>query len=915
MNVNGDTIPLYGLGIVILLLLLILSAIYLLVGYWQRRIPQSLKKFPPDFHQLQVENKKVLAITRKFSAEDPPPYGALMIDINHQLDEVANRLVELKNHYVSVQDLIHQITFPSWKFLIGAPFTFLTWYSLTREVDLISQEVDKIKFDFGLIQEKINELEKQAWLVSIRARQAIEGEKTIRRLMEYLGNERLRGDTVELAGVQEEQVIEGLEKIPGYFFTGDESNVSKQATKADVCTVYELLDEIEPSLDALSTQLISWENRYKTLEEKVNKASTQMERVEQFLDGPPPFVEISDEKGRLEIIKITLMVMTDTLHRLEVESFDVFEQELDQQQNALVELGDRLRKGFRQNSRLKSLLDDLAHYQRECSADITSLGKNQQYPILWDISQSQFMSINKAVSELGSPYKDRTLEEIETELAMADKLSLQMMRLKAHLIAVSSQHTYLLSLMVSEEKQRGAEWVEEYKQLGSEIAEFHPDNWQRSHAVAGYLTDVLTLQSRHNTILLRDPKTAIPESQLDDIIMKCESIIQDHQQLKLRSEKIQARLQWIKSTDASTREQYQTLRSAINQISWLVNSNSFLKQFAEPELSKIRKDIERYGSELNQTQSGMIEKKSMAVNIFQDDLLAAGNRWLERLNQDVSSRSGSLADSIDKIHKIASLDDPAIIKAQRLLAREERRVSQIQLNTAPIVQLDVLVSEIRGRSSVWQEFVAVQQELEEIVAAPLQDAVSHAEKQRNLALAALSEASQKISEQRAWPACSVSLSEERVKTDELETRWVSLKSKPTRAIWVVRQYGELAAGYQEVFGKVTRARQWAAQEQKRIMDLESEIDRLNNYWRRQEQLINQDPIAVEQVRRMRLHSSEEVSRIKQSWISGSSDINTYDDVLQALLENARSLRSAVVTMKTGGGEPQEIRLERERRLE
>jgi len=385
--------------------------------------------------------------------------------------------------------------------------------------------------------------------------------------------------------------------------------------------------------------------------------------------------------------------------------------------------------------------------------------------------------------------------------------------------------------------------------------------------------------------------------------------------LKLRSEKIQARLQWIKSTDASTREQYQTLRSAINQISWLVNSNSFLKQFAEPELSKIRKDIERYGSELNQTQSGMIEKKSMAVNIFQDDLLAAGNRWLERLNQDVSSRSGSLADSIDKIHKIASLDDPAIIKAQRLLAREERRVSQIQLNTAPIVQLDVLVSEMRGRSSVWQEFVAVQQELEEIVAAPLQDAVSHAEKQRNLALAALSEASQKISEQRAWPACSVSLSEERVKTDELETRWVSLKSKPTRAIWVVRQYGELAAGYQEVFGKVTRARQWAAQEQKRIMDLESEIDRLNNYWRRQEQLINQDPIAVEQVRRMRLHSSEEVSRIKQSWISGSSDINTYDDVLQALLENARSLRSAVVTMKTGGGEPQEIRLERERRLE
>lgn len=918
MSLNGDSLPLFGLWLVLLIILLVLAGTYLLVGYWQRRIPRLLKKFPQTFNQLRVEFNQALSIARQFSADDPLPYGPLMAEINRQSDEVANRLIDLKNHYVFVQTLLHQITFKSWKILIGAPFTVLSWFRVDKDVKKIWEEIEHADKAIDAIRDQIRIVEEQAWKVALRARDAIEQEKEIRRLMEYLSVRKLSGDAFEAAAWQEEQVIEWLEKIPGYFFAADASNISLQAKKGDVCELYTLLSQIEPSLKGLSEKLTSWKERLIRLEEALSKVNQRFCNVELFLEHIPTEINTSEEKSRLQLIDKGLKSLKNKLQKLKVEDFDTVEQDVDQCQQELIEIGVALRKSARQFEALVKLIDDLERRQRECSEEFSNLVKSQRYPVLLDLSQSIFLEVNKALAELGSSRKTRLLGDIDADLGKAEQISSQMDNLIAQIQTTKERHATFLSLMDSEEIQQGLDRLEEYKQLASQIAEYHPDNWQNRDAASVYLEDIISFQSRHQSDLIHDFSEVIPESRLEELIRKCSALIHDHRLLQARTDRIQARLEWLKNSEASAREQFNSLRSALNQVSWLINSNSLLKQSAEPELARLRREVEKIGQELNQPQYGIIERKSRSVREAMETALTATNSWLEQLNQDISRRSHVLADLVERLHDMAVLDDPAILRARKILAREERRASQTQYLSGVYLEMDELMAELRGRNAVWQEFVAVQQELEEIVAAPLRDAVVHAEKQRNNALAALAEANQIIPDQRAWPPCSVSLAAEKRRIEELEQQWKSLKSEPTRAIWAVRKYGELTAGYQEIIGQVARAREWAIQEQKRIRDIESEIERLNSDWKRQEQNFGRDLIAVEQIRRLRGQSSAALARIKQDWLSGTSgDSNTppYEDVLRSMMEIARSLRKAVVPAQDDRGEPVEIRVDRQQEMD
>ncbi len=914
MSLDGAALPLYGLWLVLLIILLMLGGIYLLVGYWQRRVPRLLRNFPKTFNQLQLDYKRVLSITQRFSADDPLPYGPLMAAINRQLDETANNLVNLKNHYVLIQSTIHRITFQSWKILVGAPFTVVTWFQVSREVKKIEDEIAQINQGIAAIQDQIMEVEGQAWKVALRARQAIEIEKEVRRLMEFLSDHKLSGDAFEEAAAQEEQIIEWLEQIPSYFFVGDDSSISQQAKKEDVCALHDLLNRIEPSLQDLTHTLQGWEERYKILENKLSRSNKQLKNIERMLEYLPSVLVVSEEKSQLQSTKNTLEGLSVTLQKLDVENFDAIEQEIDRCQEIFVDIGVQLREGVQHHKRLVALIDELGKRQRECSEKFSNLVKSQRYPVLLDVSQARFLEINKALSELGSSQKPRPLGEIEADLIKAEELSDRLTELIRQIEKTEEQHATLLDLMDREEVQRGMDLLDEYKQLAAQIAVYHPENWQRGDAASTYLQDILSLQSRHQSDLIHDFSAVIPESRLDELVRKCSALIHDYKLLQARSDRIRTRLEWLKNTEASAQEQYHALRSALSQISWLVNSNDLLRRLAEGDLAKLRREVENIGQELNQPQYGLIEKKARSIRVSMEDALTAANGWLEQLNLDIARRSSILSDLVDRLHEMATLDDPAIVKANKLLAREERRASQTQYTGGIFIDMESLVAELRGRNSVWQEFVAVQQELEEIVAAPLRDAVNHAEKQRSLALTDIAEAKQKFPEQHAWPPCSVSLTDEQKRIDELEKEWKTLKSQPTRAIWAVRKYGELAAGYQEVIGQIARAKQWASQEQKRILDIEAEIERLNNEWKRQEQVFGRDPVAVEQIRRLRMQSSQAVARIKQGWISGStedSNLGSYDAVLRSLMEIARALRSAVVPSQSEAGEPVEIRIDRQ----
>lgn len=132
--------------------------------------------------------------------------------------------------------------------------------------------------------------------------------------------------------------------------------------------------------------------------------------------------------------------------------------------------------------------------------------------------------------------------------------------------------------------------------------------------------------------------------------------------------------------------------------------------------------------------------------------------------------------------------------------------------------------------------------------------------------------------------------------DRLESARSAIASKSTRAIWAVRQYGELAASYQTLTGKIERTMDWANHEQKRITDLEREIERLNRRLQQQEQSGAEDIETVEQSRRLRAQASLTIERQKQRWSvsdPGSPEAGEYEDIQKSLVESARTLREFV----------------------
>ena len=901
-----------GLWWVLLILFLVMLGVYGLYFYWQRSTPKLLKKVPQIFHHIQTECRKIVAETRTYSPDDPLPYGPIVAGIHRQLDIIANQLVLLKSEYIEIQDRVHALHLRPWQILIGAPFYLYSWYTIRGDTHRILRDHDDLQKLVDVAWQEMGEIKRQAWLVAQRAREITSREAVVRKLLDDLSDHKLYGDTFEIAATHEESVIEALERIPEYFLMADEELVTKTSTKDAVCELYGLLNQAEPVLDEISDRLTLWTAEYGRLSGKMHQVKLQLDSVENLIANKPGEIDCTEESKQLRAVHTTVDVLTATMSRLEVESFPLVDQELDRAQALISEMGRQVRKALRRYPSLNALISDLLGIQKDCSEIFGGLLKSPQYPLLWNRSNTEFLELNKATKDLNLIQKSRTVEQIELDLASIEALSMRWATLRVILNEIAAQHKDLLDIQTRIEIQQGLDWLQEYKQISEQIVIYHPDNWAGADAVSSYPGDILKIEAEHQAFVGRDSTQSVPESELPAWIEQGNKLIGNHQNLRLRSEKVRARLEWLKYEEEKAREQYQAARSVVNQMSWIVNSNAFLKSLAEADLKRINQDLDRLGTELDKSNQGMIEKKVRLIRAEREEITISAKSWLERLNQDIERRRSLLADKINRLNQVAKIDDPVFEKARRLLANEERRAEQIDLVVFSSSTPEEMTIEMRGRSTTWQELVAVQEELEEIVETPLLNSFQHASELRNLALLALDRAAQKIPESCNWPPTSASIAQEKNEVVKLEEKWKALKDEHIRAIWAVRQYGELAASYQVVAGKLDSSYQWASQEQEKVLGLEREIGHLLRQWQQKGQKYSQDPLVFDQLRELRARTTLALDHLKQKWVSNSPGVAeavTYQELVQEIEGISSYLKTTSLTVHQVGGETFDLYLE------
>jgi hypothetical protein len=402
--------------------------------------------------------------------------------------------------------------------------------------------------------------------------------------------------------------------------------------------------------------------------------------------------------------------------------------------------------------------------------------------------------------------------------------------------------------------------------------------------------------ARHQSIIPVDETKSLKESEITGLLTDVKSLSENYKIAHTRVGKVEARLRWIQSIEKETKDHFYSARNQFHQISWLVNSNPYLKKAAGADLDRIRNVLERNNQGLSQPQAGLIEKKAREAEAVIEEVVVCTNRWLVQLNQDIQSKQQTLTDKLNKLQEYAALEDPSIDKARRLLAKDTHKTSTAQVARQKPLALVEVVNEMQQRCNIWQEYVAVQQELEEVVETPLIDAVLNAEKQRQRALDLLAVANRQIPVNHTWPPTDVSVASERRNIEQMEVQWKAMKSQQVRAIWAVRRYGELAASYQAQASKIEQAIQWVSQEQKRVIDVEVEIERLLRYLQRQELSASSDPQKVEKYNQIRSKAALSLEDVKERWTSGSGVTKEgldCDDIVQELLDVLNRLRTTV----------------------
>jgi hypothetical protein len=896
MSPDGGSAFFIGLWIVLFALLLIWILVFLLEYYWRRQIESLSRKVVPGFNHVQNECRQIIVSTRQYSHDDPPPYGALAASVQRKLDQIANQLVDLKREYIHIQERLGKIRFRIWKRLLSAPFYWYDWYKLEIATTGLLKGIAGLIEQINAAWDGVRSIDRQAWLVAQNAQEVLVLEREVRRLMESLGDRKLTGDKFEEAALQEEKVIDALDIVPRYFFTMDENNINQHATKESVCSVYAIVVEVRPVIKDLLVRLSAWDKQYKALESKALQMHQQIDRTQNLISSLPDNLIVSKEIDQMTSMKTIADALSATMLRLEIDSIPEVGGEIDRIGRATVEMGGGIRRGLRQYGSLSTMIGNALLVQKDLSALISSLAKSEIHPVIWDQSQSVFREINKQIAALGETHQPRSIEEIDRNFSRASELSERLNKISEHCHEIAAQHAEVLGLLASEDIQHGLEWCKGAEAISTQVAVYNPNNWSRQEAVATLQEDLRYLMTRHQSIISVDDKKSLKESEITGLLADVKLLSEDYNFAHTRVGKVEARLRWIQSIEKETKDHFYSARNQFHQISWLVNSNPYLKKAAGADLDRIRNVLERNNQGLSQPQAGLIEKKAREAEAVIEEVVVCTNRWLVQLNQDIQSKQQTLTDKLNKLQEYAALEDPSIDKARRLLAKDTHKTSTAQVARQKPLALVEVVNEMQQRCNIWQEYVAVQQELEEVVETPLIDAVLNAEKQRQRALDLLAVANRQIPVNHTWPPTDVSVASERRNIEQMEVQWKAMKSQQVRAIWAVRRYGELAASYQAQASKIEQAIQWVSQEQKRVIDVEVEIERLLRYLQRQELSASSDPQKVEKYNQIRSKAALSLEDVKERWTSGSGVTKEgldCDDIVQELLDVLNRLRTTV----------------------
>jgi|GEM_PF-983429 len=911
-NNSGAQAFIQGWWLIPLIILVAVIGLFGITRYWQQMIGEALKPILPTIHRQQG---RVNGIRRKllpFSPDDPEPFGSRIAEIQERLARLDGQIQDFSKAYAQLKASFSRMRLGFWQSLVSSPFFLLEWYRLRVNVAALKDNVMLLEIDLGQVDLSMDEIERIGWQVAGRAREVLQLHRKVSQDLINLQKRNMRGDAIEAVESRLQQLLAGLERIPVYFYTSYEGEVLTKADKAEIIAAHGILSGAQPELVDFDERIQGWERRYQETKEKVVEMHSLVQEVSQLIETMPAELALEEYRSNLKPLTQISDSLQQTLERLEVESIAEVQHETARVHKAALEISNQLRKARRQLIALEPLLEEISGRLIRLSELVASLGTNRVRPLIWEESQSRFMDLNQRFRNIGTREKRRTPEDVQEDLLKADELNNGLSALEKRFHEVMAHHKDLLSALASIEIRRGLDLCRSLQRLAVQVDAYDPENWPKVDGVNTLSMDIQSLIDQHQGLIPKDLRQPIKESALPGYLESVQNLLSSYRDLRGRVEHIQARLAEIQDSENRARDRLEEANSCLTQVAFLAGSNAYLGQLATSDIARFRASVTGLKVELERRERGIIAEKARRVEALLGQIEEAGNRWIHQLNREIEDQKRELAEDLVQLDGIAIFEERAIQEAQELLSVDVIQSMALKSGTMPEILLEELLSQLKPRSDYWQACTAARKRLEE-VKEPVLGIYQQVMEQRQMIHGLIAQLDQEVGK-RTWPPCSSVKDIDRQEFIRLEEKITRLKSEPTTALMLVRQFGELSSGYQGLMEKYRLAEERAEQERARIRDIEARLTKLSRQWLVLEQTYGADAMIANEIRRLRAQVDREVEGLKRQWLAGPThrfDSLSYDQLYQTLVSLCRDVEKVHIVVRDGQEDRREIGIQGE----
>ena len=881
MNTGDLSFFATGLWCIPLVFLGALLGLALLVRYWRLQSLQDLKHIQAELRGSEKQTRALAAALQGYSPTDPEPYGSQAANLENKLQDFQRQAHNLRIEYVGMQEEAHRLISAPWHTLPRAPYE---WYHLRREIAALHQRLETPRALLASLEQSQQGLQRQAWQTAQSCRQVRGLHLAVSQAIERLRAQNVHGSALDAAVDQAERARQDLKGLPDYFLTGEEGEVLAQADRDTVIAAYRIVSDHGPGLEQLNAQTQEWEKGHAQVVEQVSTLRHSLASLEQGLATAPPTLVLDEWSRQFQNFMVISQALHASLGRPEVESIPLVSEQAARTQQAVDDVGGRLRQARQQHAALEQLLPELLENLKAVSAQFTALGTSPIHPVVWDQSSPKLTRLSQQVNAIGSLRKPRTPEQVEKDLNNATQLNTECKELGQYCQQVARQHAQLLDLLASPEISQGVDWFTDVEKLLSQVQQYHPENWPRGDMVASLPGELASLKDGLENLAGAAAARPIPEAQVALSLEDVRYLKENQRSLRMRLSNIQNHLGEIQLIEGHAAEQLQRAGVTLTLLESLSRSNRYLLGIAAREVQNQQFSLEALRDELEHSERGTVDKKSRQVKAFVEGFEQQANRWLEQLNQDIRGKTDQLNASLKTLEAVAKLDESAVAAADRLVSADRGQKS--------FLGLDELGLEFKQRCEFWEKCDAAQKALAE-VEKPVLETSQQVSQNHQTVQKQLADAADMLRQPTGWLPVGLSLGPERREFDSLGKQWQNLQEKSTTAIQLVADLGKLSSRYQVLSEKIGRAMERAAEEQAELESLDSELSEHRERWKNLRRAYRDNPQASQEINDLLDGVEKEVESLRKQARQGDLSAEQLEQALKKLTRRVRLAQVAV----------------------